>query len=210
MGKEALVIPREILFKEKYIVKEFLPMEEHDYLKTILQNYSYTVRSDALEHEYSLKQIIPYVIIVNTRLRKIFAYRRAGNEKHYSEKRLYNKWSLGVGGHIERQDDQDPIQSAAVRELLEEIQMKKYPVPQLIGCVNDDSVEIGDVEKYHFGVVFIAETDEEEIAMGDGEIAEGKFMSIEEVENVFADPANQIERWTSIVFPFVKKYLQSL
>lgn len=206
MAKEALVVPRAILFREKQF-EGFLPLEAHDFQPVILAHLSYAVRTDALEHDTSLKQIISYVLIVNPRLKKIFVYRRANTKEVYSEARLWNKWSCGVGGHIEPQDDTDPLQGAAMRELQEEVKMRAYPLPRIVGFVND---EVGEVEKYHFGVVFLAETDEEEIAMGDGEIEEGRFMSVEEVERVFADPENHVERWTLAVLPFIKNYLQSL
>jgi predicted NUDIX family phosphoesterase len=207
MRKEALVVPRDKLFKEKYFEKGFLPKEEYDYIPIALQNYRYEFRSDELEHDFSLKQIIIYVLIINPWTKKIFAYRRSANEKLYSEKRLYNKWSCGVGGHIERQDDADPIGASAKRELQEEVVMEKYPEPKIIGFVNDDT---GDIEKYHFGVVAIAESDEDEISMGDGEIEEGKFMKIEEIEELAANPNSKMEIWTVQLLPYLKKHLESL
>ncbi len=205
MVKEALVVPRDILFEERQF-EGFLSLEKHDFRPMILAHHSYALRTDALEHDISLKQIIPYLVIVNLHLKKVFVYRRAGQGKN-NESRLWNKWSCGVGGHIEPQDDDDPLQEAAIRELREEVTMKIYPVPRIVGFVND---EVGDVEKYHFGVIALAETEEEDISLGDGEIAEGKFMSVEEVERVFSDPQNQVECWTLLVFPFIKEYLQSL
>lgn len=207
MRKEALVVPREALFKEKYFEKGFLPKEEYDYIPIALKNYHYEFRSDELESDFSLKQIITYVLIINPWTKKVFAYRRSGNEKYYSEKRLYNKWSCGVGGHIERQDDSDPIGASARRELQEEVIMEKYPEPKIVGFVNDDT---GDIEKYHFGIVAIAETDEDKISMGDGEIEEGRFMTIKEVEDLVKNPENKVELWTLEVIPYLRKYLESL
>ncbi|MBM3232936.1 NUDIX domain-containing protein [Candidatus Pacearchaeota archaeon] len=204
MRKEALVVPRDKLFKEKYLEKGFSPKDEYDYMPIALKNYRYEFRSDDLENDFSLKQIITYVLIINPWTKKIFAYRRSANEKLYSEKRLYNRWSCGVGGHIERQDDADPIKASAKRELQEEVVMENYPDPKIVGFVNDDT---GDVEKYHFGVVAIAETDEDEISMGDGEIEEGKFMTIEEIEELVANSDNKIERWTLQLLPYLKKHL---
>src|SRR3989344_5073651 len=191
MVKEALAVQRDILFREKYF-EGFLPISDFDYISIILKNFVYYTRGEDLEHNSSLKQIIPYVLILNPLVKKLFMYRRANNES-YSEVRLRNKWSCGVGGHIERVDAENPIESAMMRELQEEVTLKNYPQPKIVGYLNDDS---GDVEKVHFGVVALAETNEQEVSMGDGEIAEGKFMSIEEVEQVFANPENQVEHWT--------------
>lgn len=201
MAKEALVVPTNILLQEESF-QGFLPRVKYDFISVINNNFKYEQRGEALEYNSSLKQIIPYVIIVNLKTKKVFAYRRANNEL-YKEVRLRNKWSCGVGGHIEREDNKNPVEMAMMRELMEEVKMKNYPVPKIAGYVNDDS---GDVEKVHFGVVAIAET-EEEIGIGDGEIAEGRFMSIDEIETLFTDPNNQIENWTKISWPFIKNYL---
>ena len=206
MGKEALVVPRNILFEKKHFTG-FLPLDSSDFISVILRSFQYAPRGDVLEHDASLKQIIPYVFIVNPRTKKVFAYRRANNEE-YSEVRLRDRWSYGVGGHIEREDSKNPIEEAMMRELQEEVVMKQYPQPRIVGYVNWD--EEGKVEHYHFGVVAIAETDEEEIAMGDGEIAEGKFMDVAEFEALLADPKNAFDKWTQLCWPFVRDYLNSV
>lgn len=205
MGKEALVVRRDVLFREKYF-EGFLPAEEYDFLSLIAKNHTYYPRGDELEHNAMLQQIIPYVLIVHPETKRVFAYRRTGSEK-YQEKRLRNKWSCGVGGHIERCDDAEPVQSAMMRELREEVVMKNYPQPRIVGYVNDD---VGDVEKVHFGIVALAESEEEDIAMGDGEIAEGKFMSVAEIEELFVRNDVEVESWALLVLPYVKQYLLSL
>jgi len=202
--KEALVVKRDNLFRTKYF-QGFLPVHEHDYMGIILQEHEYHPRGNLLENNENLQQIIPYVWIVNTRDKKIFAYRRAA-DRNYTEVRLRNKWSCGLGGHIERQDSIDPIRHAMMRELMEEVKMEDYPEPRIIGYLKDDN---GDVEKVHFGVVAIAETFGN-VEKGDDEMTEGRFMSISEIEDLFAHSENQIEKWTSLSWPFVKNYLLSL
>lgn len=202
MVKEALVVKREILFKDKYF-EGFMPEKEYDYTFLILNNFHYHQRGDELEHNEALQQIIPYVWIVNLKTKKIFAYRRANNEK-YAEKRLRNKWSCGVGGHIDKEDVENPMINAMMRELREEVKMLNYPQPKIIGYLNDDK---GDVEKVHFGVVAIAET-EEEVKKGDEEMAEGGFYHINELERMMGDKEIDFEGWTRISWPFVKEYLQ--
>jgi len=203
MAKEALVVKREILFKDKSF-EGFLALEEHDFTSDILKNFFYHERGDKLENDSSLKQIIPYVLIVNPETKKIFAYRRANNQ-NYSEKRLRNKWSFGLGGHIERQDNGNPIVSGMIRELHEEVKMKEYPEPKIVGYLNDDS---GDVEKVHFGILALAETNQD-VQKGDEEMAEGRFMSFKEMESLFADSKNEFDKWTRISWPYVKQYMQS-
>ncbi len=202
--KEALVVKRGTLFRDKYF-QGFLPVQEHDYMSIILREHEYHPRGNLLENNELLQQIIPYVWIINPREKKVFAYRRAANE-NYGEARLRNKWSCGLGGHIERQDSSDPIKIAMMRELMEEVRMQFYPRPKIVGYLKDDK---GNVEKVHFGVVAIAETDER-VEKGDDEMAECRFMSISEIEDLFAYPDNQIETWTLLSWPFFKSYLLSL
>lgn len=204
MPKEALVVKREILFRDKSF-QGFLSSKDFDFFPVIQNNYFYRERGDDLEHDFSLQQIIPYVIIVNPKTKKVFAYRRAPNE-NYTEVRLRNKWSIGLGGHIERKDNQDPIKQGMIRELKEEVKMDNYPDPTIVGYLKDDK---GDVERVHFGIVALVETSGN-VEKGDEEMAEGRFFSINEFEDLAANQNNSLEEWTKISWPFVKNYLYGL
>ncbi len=204
MSKEALVVQRDILFKDNYF-QGFLPFERADFIKVVLSNYEYHKRGQDLENNPELQQIIPYVWIINPKTKQVFTYRRAP-DKNYTEKRLRNKLSCGIGGHIDKTDSENPIINAMMRELREEVLMSKYPQPKIIGYLNEDISEVG---KVHFGVVAIAETNEE-VEKGSEEIADGRFMSINELEALFSNPENDIESWTRLSWPFVKSYLKNL
>lgn len=201
MPKEALVVSTDILFKEKHF-EGFLSVKDFDFSNIILNNYFYHERGDKLEHDVSLQQIIPYVVIINNKAKKVFAYKRAPDER-YTEVRLRNKFSIGIGGHVERQDDKNPIQSGMMRELMEEVKISEYPTPKIIGYINDDK---GDVESVHFGILALAET-ENEVQQGDDEMVESGFYSIEEFESLIADSSNNLEGWSKIAWPVVKDYL---
>ena len=202
MGKEALIVKREILFLDKYF-EGFLDSQEHDFIPVILNNYEYHVRGDKLENNEKLQQVIPYVWIVNPREKKIFAYKRASGKQNYSEERLMNKISCGVGGHIDREDSDNPIENAMMRELMEEVIMEKYPKPIIVGYLNDDSDSVG---KVHFGIMALVET-EGEVSKGDKEMSEGKFYSIDELEKLFSNPEYEVESWTKLSWPYIKDYL---
>lgn len=206
--REILVVKREVLFNE-HDFEGFLDVVKRDYIDRILKNYEYRERNDELESNPSFKQIIPYVWIVNPLSKKIFAYQRASGKKNYSERRLMNKWSCGVGGHIDRDSEEgtdNPITRAMMRELMEEVKMNKYPMPKIVGYLNYETDSVGQV---HFGVVAIAETIER-VEKGDNEMAHGKFYSVDELEEIFNDSRNEIETWTRTSWPFVKDYLEKL
>lgn len=203
MGKEALVVPRAILFKERYF-NGFLSASECDYLASILANHTYHARGEELERNESLQQIIPYVWIVNPKTQEVFLYRRAGGT-NYSEKRLHHKVSGGIGGHIERQDASNPIYEGMMRELREEVTMENYPAPRIIGYLNDDSDSVG---KVHFGVVALAETTSS-VLKGDDEMSEGRFYTLKEAEALLSDPLMDVEPWTRLSWPIVKEFILS-
>jgi len=205
MVEETLVVKRNILFKDKYF-EGFLHVNEHDFIPTILKNFEYHLKGNELENKSALQQIIPYVWIVNPKEKKVFAYKRASEKQNYSETRLMNKWSCGIGGHIDRGDSDDPVQNAMMRELMEEVSMVKYPKPKVVGYLNDDSDSVG---KVHFGVVAIAETIED-VKKGDNEMVHGQFYSIKELEDILSNPENDVEKWTKFSWPFVKDYLNKI
>lgn len=205
MGKEALVVRRDILFREKYF-QGFLPLEEYDFLNLILNSFEYSSRGDELENNESLQQVIPYVWIINPKEKKIFAYKRASEKQNYRESRLMNKISCGIGGHIDGEDSDNPIQKAMMRELMEEVNMEQYPEPRIVGFLKDDSNSVG---KVHFGIVAIAETIGK-VLKGDHEMSECRFYNISELEKLFNDPQSEIESWTRLSWPFVKNYLQKI
>ena len=203
MGKEALVVDRSVLFAEGDFLG-FMPADQRDFSSTILENHKYHKRGDDLENDDSLQQVIPYVWIVNPVEKTVFAYRRAPDE-NYTEERLRDKWSCGLGGHVDREDSGNPIQSAMMRELREEVKIDEYPDPRVVGYLNLNH----DVHAVHFGVVAIAETTLP-VEKGDDEMAEGRFFSIRELEQLFANPDTDVEEWTTKSWPFVKNYLEGL
>ncbi len=205
MGKEALVVERKILFQDKEF-QGFLPFEEYNFISLILNNYKYHQRSEDLENNEELQQVIPYVWIINPSEKKIFVYKRSSGKENYNETRLMRKISAGVGGHIDREDSDNPIENAMIRELMEEVKIKEYPKPKIIGYLNDDSNSVG---KVHFGIVAIAETNNE-VSKGDNEMLEGKFQTIREFEDMLADSSYEIETWTRISWPFIKNYVERL
>lgn len=203
MGKEALVVPSDILFKDCRFTG-FLPVDQHDYLSVIQKHQRYAPRGEQLEHDASLQQIIPYIWIVNPDTRQVFTYRRSSGENN-GESRLWNKISCALGGHIEPIDAADPIMQAMMREMREEARMESYPTPRIIGYVKLHH----DVHAVHFGVVAIAET-RGAISKGDDEMTSCSMCNIKELEAIFNDPANEIEEWTRVTWPIIKDYIYSL
>lgn len=209
MVKKALVVPRNILFRDGDM-QGFAPLEVRDLVSVIMNNHYYHERGDLLEADTSLKQIIPYIWIVNTQTKKVFLYQRAKHDipaGEHAELRYIGKYSGGVGGHIDdvtEQHSKDPITDAMMRELKEEVDMINYPIPKFVGYITDETDSLGSV---HFGLLAIAETTEEVHARAEEGLVSGRFYSALEVQALMDDPKVVFETWTKLSWPYIKEYL---
>lgn len=198
-----MTVPAHQLFELDYF-QGFRRMSEIDYESRIRQNATFIKRREA-ETNPRFKQLIPYAIIYNPSTKKIFAYQRAVDPKNYQEARLRGKWSIGVGGHIRITDKSgNPILLCLDRELREEIQIKNVISRELKGYLNYDTDEVGTV---HFGLVYIIETNEEEIRPKDNELLEGRMMAVEKIKLIRADSSYLTETWTQIVLDNLEKII---
>jgi len=119
-------------------------------LSDLLQDGTFFPRCN-IELDPVFKQIIPYVLVY-TEPDKVLMYRRSQTS---GEQRLHDKYSLGVGGHIEQSDhttiDRELFDKAMIREVKEEIGVKTTPDQyEILGFIYDDSDEVSSV---HLGVV---------------------------------------------------------
>ena len=203
MGDDILVVPRDVLFGDGDF-EGFISADKKNYFDIILKNFEYRLRTKDLENDRIWQQPIPYVWLINPETKKVFLYKRSttGNEG-----RLYNKFSGGVGGHIDKKEivvgKGNPIMQAMMRELEEETIIVEYPTPKIVGYINYNS----GVEDVHFGIVAIGETTEDVKPAED--MAHGKFYSIAEADQIIANPKNDIEKWTKACWSFVRDYLLS-
>lgn len=110
-------------------------------------------RRDA-ESNFSLRQIIPYIIL---RYGDRFAcYRRSSKG---GEVRLHGAWSIGFGGHVNYSDAvfsrgtldlSATLTAAAKREVNEEVGIAEVMKRDTVGIILDDSNDVGRV---HLGLV---------------------------------------------------------
>ncbi len=202
-----MVVPREALFVNFYF-QGFLPHSEKDFLSTLASCSAFHQRGKA-ETDTSLKQPIAYCVIANSKQKTIFAYQRSESREHYNEDRLRGKWSIGIGGHIDRQDSfagDNPLVTSMLREIKEEVKINgsiKSVTP--LGYINDDSDEVG---KVHFGVLFLVDTDATEIEPNGFECDYGKLIPIPEALEHFRSKDCRLENWSCVAFSVVSKLLR--
>ena len=151
--EQVLVFPERV-FKELGSFTGFSTEAPHRILSNqkFLNSLSYRNR-DKMEVNPCFKQIIPYCVLTTLKdgTKKYFVYQRT---KKGGESRLHDKWSLGVGGHINPCDGEQTsaYQKAFLRELSEEVSIFGNFENEVIGAIYDDSNDVG---KVHFGVVHL-------------------------------------------------------
>jgi predicted NUDIX family phosphoesterase len=145
------------------------------------------------------KQVIPYVLFVCGDT--IFSYRRG---KKGSEARLREKHSVGIGGHIQPDDDslfaadkeRRGYYDAMWREVHEEVEVDP-PLDETnpetapcVGLINDDSTPVGSV---HFGIVHLVSLTAPSVKKKEQHIITGaEFIPIDEAKA----NADQYETWS--------------
>jgi predicted NUDIX family phosphoesterase len=149
-----LVIRRSLL--ESLGLFQGLQFEVDRYLAAMLtrENNFFSPRSSA-ETDSSLKQIIPYALLVSGG--KVLRYKRG---KKSGEQRLVAKGSIGIGGHMNDHDeglfalDKQAYLTGVEREVNEELIVEQPLRNRIAALINDDSNEVGQV---HLGVVHVLE-----------------------------------------------------
>ncbi len=216
--EEILVISRKNLFSDDYF-NGFVCLSDSTkkYFERIRNLPEFKPRNE-VEEDPHYKQPIPYVVFVKTENNKMYvlAYRRSAGSD-YVEERLKGKWSIGVGGHIRKQEKENAtvsnlIASALEREIKEELEINFKPEPKLIGFINYDSDELGQV---HFGLVYIVQVPGQAEIKPKKEIAETVWKSIDELvklnEKSEKDKSIIIETWSKVLIGYLfQLYLQKM
>jgi predicted NUDIX family phosphoesterase len=167
------------------------------------------------ERTPSLKQVIPYSIIVCDGRVLLFQRLATGGEK-----RLHGKLSIGIGGHINPEDlesprgtetgsreekrrtARSPIAAGTQREIAEELDIRGAFEVRSVGLLNDDSNPVGAV---HVGVVQVVYVSGS-VEIREREQLEGRLVSCEELQTLLAGGAN-FETWSRLLVPRLDELL---
>jgi predicted NUDIX family phosphoesterase len=151
-------------------------------------NNSFFVTRRECEGNPQYKQIIPYVVIY--RMNKFFSYKRMG-----SEKRLFDMYSLGIGGHINPCDFgtsfSDTIRNNVYREMGEEISVDLsvlshlwpnnfFNFPRKVIYLED---KMGAVNSDHLGLLYTLHWPGEDLRIKD-EGTDSKFRTYEDLSSL--------------------------
>lgn len=141
---------------------------------------------DAMEHDPRYKQIIPYLVLRDGDRYFLMRRTRAG-----ADQRLHDRWSVGVGGHLNPGDD--GLLGGLRREWHEELDADFEPDFEPLALLNDDTTDVGAV---HLGVVFVADAAGRPVAVREHDKLTGAFATAAEVGAV----ADDLETWSRLVF----------
>jgi predicted NUDIX family phosphoesterase len=198
--ENVLVIPR-ALFDQ---LGNFhgLNFEPRRYLDAMLSrgNNFFLARAKA-ENDPTHKQIIPYAILAcGDRVLHYVRGKKAG------EQRLVAKGSIGIGGHMNDEDeslfawDEQAYRAGVEREVNEEVQINTPFEDRIVALLNDDTTEVGRV---HLGVVHVFRLEEANVQKREAMITNLAFLNKQELE----ERRDTLETWSQICLDHLERLL---
>ena len=193
MAENVLVVRKELL--QEYVSdnekNRLIKRRKLQILNAILENHTFMPRNVA-ENDYNFKQVIPYVI-----LRYGKSYLLLKRTSKQTESRLHDKYSLGIGGHINPLVTASPagdiVLHGLFKELNEEVLIKKPGKLEFLGVINDES---SSVSRVHLGLVYIIELLSSEYKILESEKMSGQWASADELAAYY----DMMETWSQIVY----------
>ncbi len=160
------------------------------FLATVTVHGRFEDRS-AAEQDPTRKQVIPYLVLRDGERYFLMRRTRAGTDA-----RLHDRYSIGVGGHLNPGDD-GPL-GGLEREWREELHADFLPTFRAIGLVNDESTDVGSV---HIGIVYSADAAGRPVAVRERDKLSGAFADRVEVVAV----VDGMETWSRLVFEALER-----
>jgi predicted NUDIX family phosphoesterase len=157
-----------------------LNFEPQKYLDAILSrgNNFFLPRRQA-ESDPTHKQIVPYAVIAFEK--QVLYYVRG---KRAGEQRLVAKGSIGIGGHLNDNDEslfawnEAAYRAGVEREVNEEIKIDAAFEDRIVALLNDDSTEVGRV---HLGIVHVFKLAAPKVEKREAMVTNLGFVSAEEL-----------------------------
>jgi predicted NUDIX family phosphoesterase len=144
---------------------------------------------DRMERDPAFKQVIPYLVLRDGPRYFLMQRTAAGRDE-----RLHNRYSIGVGGHLNPGDG--GVLGGLRREWAEELVADFEPEFRLVALLNDDTTDVGSV---HLGAVFVADAEGRAVAIRETDKLSGSFVDVAAVAAV----ADRLETWSRLIFEFL-------
>lgn len=190
-----LVFPASLLYEIGYF--QGFCAEPQRYLQKIFSSGEVVFRPrGAVEGDPTLKQLIPYNILKYGN--SVFRYTRS---RRGNEERLHALYSIGVGGHISRDDRNlfdTTYETALRRELEEEVFIADPYDMHTLGVINDDSNPVGQA---HFGVVHLLELQSPQVRRRERALGQAQFVTIDALRQDW----DRYETWSQLSIEHLEK-----
>lgn len=187
--EQVMVVPREML--EARLEGAVFSRQNIDSILDFIQGKHFFVPRESAEYDPTLKQIIPYVVI--RQAERCFVMKRLARQ---TEVRLHHLLSLGVGGHINPEENRGEygsvLEAGLYRELHEEVYVEEILSLDCVGVLNETT---GGVSDYHTGIVYLLEA-RGEVRVVETEKLEGSWMTCRQV----LEELDRMETWSQLVF----------
>lgn len=194
MEELVLAFPTLELWKLLTYTKKGLIRGNSELLNRIVLNGLFLKRSE-LEEDPSFKQIISYAIISHKD--SFYLFRRTSGQ---TEKRLVNKFSLGLGGHMNPNESLEPkeqyLTEELKRELFEEVNLLngcRIEDIEFIGFINDDTIPVGRV---HIGLLYNIHLSNKEVYINETDKMTAEWME----RSGLAEFYDGMETWSRIAY----------
>ncbi len=186
MNKEHIwVIKTADLYQNQYVSEGIIPY--HQSITEDIITKGLTYRRDKAEQDATYKQIVSYIMCVHQK--NLFLMQR---NAQIHESTLANKYSLGIGGHLNAYDIARSVNLWGIREFCEEVIYHGSYSLKPYAFINDNSNAIGSL---HLGLVHIMEIEDQHIAIK-SEFRKGSFIKIEDIDSYY----NNLESWSQLLF----------
>jgi predicted NUDIX family phosphoesterase len=193
-------MPEDVLVIEKSLIQSHIPGEKACLLRDasgyivneIIKNQLFMKRDEA-EYNFNHKQVIPYVTI-----RYCNDYLVLKRTKKQTEKRLHDKYSLGIGGHINPvspEAEDNIIMQGLYRELNEEISLHDPGELHFVGIINDES---NSVSRVHLGLLYVLDVLSSGYQVLETELMTAQWVPKEKLSAYYP----LFETWSQIVFDY--------
>ncbi|MBA3652032.1 MAG: hypothetical protein H0W66_11280 [Chthoniobacterales bacterium] len=181
-----------------------LRFEPQRYLDVMLArgNNHFLARAVA-ETDPTHKQIIPYALLACGE--RVFHYVRG---KKTGEQRLVAKGSIGIGGHMNDEDeslfawDEQAYRAGVEREVHEEVLIETPFEDRIVALLNDDTTEVGRV---HLGIVHVFRLAEAKVQKREAMITNLGFLTKTEL----LAQRDNLETWSQICVDHLGELLAS-
>lgn len=199
-NENVLVVRRELF--DRLGSFQGLNFEPQPYLDAMLaRGNNHFLSRAAAETDPTHKQVIPYVLLAcGDRVLHYVRGKKAG------EQRLVAKGSIGIGGHMNDEDeslfawDEQAYRAGVEREVNEEVEISTPFEDRIVALLNDDTTEVGRV---HLGVVHIFRLAEPKVQKRESMITNLAFLTRAELE----ERRENLETWSQICVDHLEQLL---